>query len=88
MFCLEVSHSQMASSPPFRHLKSRPLGNKKLAVVTSSAEMKVKVKTSPTELLDKTFWSPRPEIGLLARVASRAVSGEANSFRLFLGHQN
>jgi hypothetical protein len=45
--------------------------------VTSSAEMKV--GTSPTKLLDKTFWNPRPEIDL----ASRAVSDESSSFRLF-----
>jgi hypothetical protein len=50
--------------------------------VTSSAEMEV--KTSPTKLLDKTIWNPHPEIDL----ASRAVSGESNSFRLFLVHKN
>ena len=52
------------------------------AAVTSSAEMEV--KTSPTKLLDKTIWNPHPEIDL----ASWAVSGESNSFRLFLGHKN
>jgi hypothetical protein len=50
--------------------------------VPSSAKMEV--KTSPTKLLDKTIWNPRPETDL----ASRAVSHEPNSFRLFLGHQN
>jgi hypothetical protein len=44
----------------------------------------MKVKTPPTELLDKTIWNPRPEIDL----ASRAVSDESNSFRFFFGHQN
>ena len=52
------------------------------ADVTSSAEMEV--KTPPMKLLDKTIWNPHPEIDL----ASRAVSGESNSFRLFLGHKN
>jgi hypothetical protein len=52
------------------------------AVVTSSAEMEA--KAFPAKLLDKTFWNPRPEIDL----ASRAVSGESNSFHLILGHQN
>jgi hypothetical protein len=50
--------------------------------VTSSAEMEV--KTPPTKLLDKTIWNPHPEIDL----ASRAVSGDSNSLRLFLDHQN
>ena len=40
---------------------------------TSSAEMKG--KTSPTKLLDKTIWNPRPMIDL----ASRAVSDKSKS---------
>jgi hypothetical protein len=39
----------------------------------------MKVKTPPTQLLDKIFWNPRPKID----PASRAVSDEPNFFRLF-----
>jgi hypothetical protein len=82
MFCLEVSYV----GGVFAFISALEVTTAQVfyfrAVVTSGAEMKV--KTPPTKLLDKTFWNPRPEIDL----ASRAVSGESNSFRLCLGHQN
>jgi hypothetical protein len=41
----------------------------------------MKRKTSPTELLDKTIWNPRPVIDLL----SRAITESGGSFLLVLG---
>ena len=43
----------------------------------------MKGKDSPTKLLDKTIWDPRPVIGL----ASLAVSGSVDYYLLFLGHR-
>ena len=48
---------------------------------TSSAEMKG--VASPTKLLDKAIWNPRPVIDL----APRAVPDKSKSLYLFLGHR-